>query len=128
MKRVNFKQKWGISCNELAKREGVTPEAIRMRVRNYGTPFQRRCKLTNFEKKYGKTLGDIALELNLHPQTVARRDRIYGDAYAETKFRRPTLRGQILNERGEHWTVNSKMGFIRCDSTYMEEYDENKKV
>ena len=128
MKRTNFKEKWGISCNELAEREGVTPEAIRMRVINYGTPFQRRCKLTSFEKKYGKTLGEVALELGLHPMTVARRDRIYNDAYYDSKCPRPTLRGAILNERGEHWTENSKMAYVRVASTYMDEYDENQKI
>ncbi len=128
MKRVDFKEKWGVSCNELAEREGVTPEAIRMRVKNYGTPFQRRCKQTHFEKKYGKTLGEVALELGLHPMTVARRDRLFGDAYAESQWKRPTLRGAILNERGEHWTENTKMGYIRSKSTYMDEYHENNKT
>lgn len=128
MIRIDFKERWGYSCNHLAAMEGVTPEAIRMRVRNYGTPFQRRKKPTQFEVKYGKTLGQIALELGLHPATVARRDRIYGDAYAESKYKRPSLRGAILNERGEHWTENSKMGYVKAASTYMDQYHENKKV
>ncbi len=128
MNRIDFKEKWGISCNELAQQEGTTPEAIRMRVRNFGTPFQRRKKPTKFEVKYGKTLGEIALELGLHPATVARRHNLYGDAYAESKWKRPTLRGAILNERGEHWTVNSKFGYCKVASTYMDQYDENKKA
>ena len=128
MIRIDFKERWGYSCNQLAEMEGVTPEAIRMRVRNYGTPFQRRKKQTQFERKYGKTLGQIALELGLHPATVARRDRVYGDAYAESKWKRPSLRGRILNERGEHWTENRKMGYVKVASTYMDQYNENKKA
>lgn len=128
MTRIDFKQTWGYTCNQLAEMEGVTPEAIRMRVRNYGTPFQRRKKPTQFEEKYGKTLGQIALELGLHPATVARRDRIYGDAYAESKWKRPSLRGAILNERGEHWTENRKMGYVKIAGTYMDQHAKNKKA
>lgn len=126
-KRVDFKEKWGIACNELAEMEGVTPEAIRMRVRNFGTPFQRRGKPTKFEKKYGKTLGELALDLGIHPITVARREYLYGDIYY-SNFEKPELQGKILNERGEHWTVNPKMFYIKMASTYMDQYDENKKA
>lgn len=128
MSRIDFKEKWGISCNELAEQEGTTPEAIRMRVRNFGTPWQRRKKQTKFEIKYGKTLGELALELGIHPQTVARRDRLHGDAYYEGPHARPSIRGKILNERGEHWTVNSKFGYCKVASTYMDQYHENKKA
>jgi hypothetical protein len=128
MIRIDFKERWGYSCNQLAAMEGVTPEAIRMRVRNFGTPFQRRKKPTKFETMYGKTLGEIAIELNLHPATVARRHNLYGNAYAESQWKRPTLRGAILNDRGEHWTENTKMGYCKVASTYMDQYDENNKT
>ena len=42
--RTPFEQKWGMHVKELAKQECVGPEAIYMRVRNYGTPFQRHPK------------------------------------------------------------------------------------
>jgi hypothetical protein len=128
MKRTDFKETWGISCNEIAEMEETTPEAIRMRVKRFGTPWQRRGKQTHFEKKYGMTLGEIALELGLHPATVARRDRIYGDAYYEGQWARPTLRGVVLNDRGEPWWNNSKMGYVKIKNTYMDQYDENKKI
>ena len=125
-KRVNFKERWGIPCNDLAEMEGVTPEAIRMRVLNFGTPFQRRGKPTKFEAKYGKTLGQLALDLGIHPITVARREYLYGDIHY-SEFEKPELQGQILNKEGFHWTENPKMFYIRMDSTYMDQYDENKK-
>ena len=128
MIRIDFKQRWGYSCNQLAAMEGVTPEAIRMRVRNFGTPFQRRKKPTKFEVQYGKTLGEIAIELGLHPATVARRHNLYGNAYAQSRWKRPTLRGAILNDRGEHWTENSKMGYVKVANTYMDQHAKNKKT
>ena len=126
-KRVDFKEKWGIACNELAEMEGVTPEAIRMRVRNFGTPWQRRGKPTKWETKYGKTIAQLALERNLHPQTLARREYLHGDIDKETLYNHPNA-GQVLNERGEHWTVNSKMYYIKHAPTYMHQYNENKKA
>ena len=124
---TQFEKKWGYHCDEIADMEGVSPEAIRMRVIKFGTPWQRRAKLTKFEKKYGKTIGQIALDLNIHPQTVARRERIHGDAYYEPEVGN-VLRGKIVNPRGEHWTENPNCPDFRIDSTYMDQYDENKKT
>mgnify|MGYP003108565223 FL=1 len=120
-----FKKKWGISCNDLAEQEGVTPEAIRMRVKNYGTPFQRRKSETKFEKKYGKTLGQIALDLGLHPQTIARREHLFGDVYREPTIKNGVA-GKVLNDRGEHWWENSKMGYFKTTSTFMPQHDKGK--
>jgi len=116
--RRNFKKDWGISCKDLAHIEGVTCEAIRMRVLNYGTPFQRRNKPTKFEKKYGKTLYVLANEMNLHPQTVARREHLYGDVYYAPQWT-SSLGGRIMNDRGEHWSDNPKMFNIKEASTHM---------
>ena len=127
MARRDFKATWGISCNALAELENVSPEAIRMRVRNFGTPFQRRAKKTKFEEKYNKTLAEIAHELNLHPQTIARREDVYGNAYHKPQWHNG-IGGMILNDRGLHWSENPKMFSIREEPTYMEQYDENKKV
>lgn len=123
---TEFKKQWGYHCDDIAEMEGVTPEAIRMRVIKFGTPWQRRNKPTKFELKYGKTLGQMALELNLHPQTLARRERLHGDAYYEPKVG-SGLRGRIMNERGEHWTENPKCHDIRIESTYMDQYNGKKK-
>ena len=116
--RRNFKADWGISCKDLAHIEGVTCEAIRMRVLNYGTPFQRRAKPTKFEKKYGKTLYVLAFELDLHPQTVARREHLYGDVHYQPQWHNGVA-GKILNDRGEHWSENPKMFNIKEASTHM---------
>ena len=125
MSKIDFKKRWGIKCNELAEAEGVTPEAIRMRVKNFGTPWQRAKKPTKFEKKYGKTIKEIALELNIHPVTVARREYLYGDVYY-SKFSKPKAQGKILNDRGLHWSENPKSGYygdFRGRSWMMEDHE-----
>ena len=124
---TEFEQQWGYHCDEIADMEGVTPEAIRMRVIKFGTPWQRRAKLTKFEKKYGKTIGQLALELNLHPQTVARRERLHGDVYYEIPIG-AGLRHKIMNEDGYHWTVNPKCPKFRIETSFMDQHDENKKT
>jgi len=86
--RVDFEKKWGIRCNDIADAEGVTPEAIRMRVKNFGNPWQRAKNPSKFEKKYGKTILQIAEELGVHPVTIARRENIFGDVYHVTPQRR----------------------------------------
>tara|TARA_R110000772_G_scaffold3183_3_gene11517 strand:+ start:946 stop:1533 length:588 start_codon:yes stop_codon:yes gene_type:complete len=76
-----FEKQWGIHITDLAKEEMVTPEAIRMRVLNYGSPFQRKPKPSVCELMYGKTYVEIALEENIHPTSLATRLKIHGDAY-----------------------------------------------
>lgn len=106
---TKFEKQWGISCNELAELENVTPEAIRMRIKNFGTPFQRRSKQTKFEKKYGMTIVELAMEQGLHPVTIARREYLYNDAYFVCKQKNGepftnSNKGKILNDRNEHWS------------------------
>ncbi len=83
-KITTFEHKWGISAKALAEHEGVTVDAIHMRTRNFGNPFQRRKTITYWEKKYGKTVVALAHELDIHPITVAGRERRYGDVYHES--------------------------------------------
>jgi hypothetical protein len=123
----SFEKRWGMRCNEIAEMEETTPEAIRMRVKRFGSPWQRRGKLTKFEEKYGKTLAQLALDLNVHPHTISRREDLYGDVYFESKYGHG-LRGKIMNDRGEHWTENKHLPHFRLKSTYMDQYDENKKT
>tara|TARA_R110000796_G_scaffold66204_10_gene152482 strand:+ start:1300 stop:1749 length:450 start_codon:yes stop_codon:yes gene_type:complete len=125
--RRNFEADWGIKCNALAEIEGVTPEAIRMRIKNFGTPFQRRGKKTKFEEKYGKTLPFLAHELNLHPQTIARREHLYGDVYHVTKWQNG-LGGRVTNDRGLHWSVNPKMYHIKEANTHMTHEEMKDKL
>lgn len=125
-KRIDFEKKWGMRCNDIADAEETTPEAIRMRVKRFGNPWQRRAKETMFEEKYGKTLGQLALDMGIHPVTIARREKLYGDVYYETPYSKPAIRGKIINERGEHWTENSKMHYVRIASTYMDQHEKSK--
>jgi len=98
-----FENKWGISAIQLAKLEGVTADAIHMRVHKWGTPYQRRAKTTMWEDKYGKTLGEMAIEQGLHPITLANKYYKFGDVYAVTDQR---------FAKGKHtrvdWTQNPK--------------------
>ena len=77
-KETEFKERWGITAHDLGRVEGTTPDAIHMRVMNYGTPFQRRKNPTPYEQKYGKTSGQLALERGVHPVTLCLRERLYG--------------------------------------------------
>lgn len=75
---TRFKERWGITAADLARVEGTTPDAIHMRVHKWGTPFQRRNKITPYEQQYGKTSGQLALERGVHPVTLCLRKRLYG--------------------------------------------------
>lgn len=99
-----FERQWGISANELAEQEGVSPEAIHMRVRNFGTPWQRRKRPNLFEKVYGKTIPELCRELNLHPTTLQGRYYTYGCVYAEPPTHRKIRNGfceEILKKYDE---------------------------
>jgi hypothetical protein len=98
--KTPFQQKWGITANELAEQDGVTPSAIHMRVLHWGTPWQRKAKPTQFERKYSKTILELAEELNLHPMSVQLREIKHGNVYWESDRPSP-LRGK--NMGGRHW-------------------------
>ena len=80
-KVTNFEAKWGIHVKDLAEQEMVTPEALHMRVKLYGSPFQRKPKPTVTELMYGKTKYEIADEENIHPGSLIVRLYEQGDAY-----------------------------------------------
>tara|TARA_Y100001937_G_scaffold127552_1_gene200145 strand:- start:1826 stop:2263 length:438 start_codon:yes stop_codon:yes gene_type:complete len=134
MNRINFFEKWGIRCNEIAEIEGVTPEAIRMRVKNFGNPWQRAKKASKFELKYGKTIKELAEAEGVHPVTIARREYLYGDAYyitplADGSIKETWNKGKTFS--GEHWSTNPNSGFSgsrRGRPQFMDQYyDRNKK-
>jgi len=88
-KNTRFQRDWGIHRNDFAEQECVTPDAITMRLRAYGTPWQRRKSPTKFEVRYGRTLYEIAEERDLHPQTIIYHHNEYGDAfYSNTNWHR----------------------------------------
>ena len=77
----SFISKWGLLAVTLAKEEGVHCATIHMRVKNYGTPFQRKGKPTKCEELYHKTEGELALAINIHPQSIRQRVRKHNNAY-----------------------------------------------
>ena len=80
-KPTSFQAKWGMLAQDFAESEGITCDALHMRVRNYGTPFQRAKRPDQFERKYGKTQMEIALERGLSYHTIMYYDSHYGSAY-----------------------------------------------
>lgn len=106
---TKFYQKWGILAHDLAKEEGVTPDAIHMRVLNYGTPFQRKKAPTMCEAMTGKTAIQVAHELNITPVSVYERLKNYGDAYYESEHGvGVALRGTTRAEK--HWSETYQAG------------------
>ena len=83
-KITQFEKRWGETARDIAIRENVKIQTIHMRVRNYGTPYQRRAKPTLCETLYGKTQKEIALELGLHPMTIKKRLDEHKNAYYES--------------------------------------------
>lgn len=109
---TKFERQWGITAIELAQEEGVTPDAIHMRVMNYGTPFQRKKLPTLCEVMTGKTAIQIAHELNVTPVTIYERLKNFGDAYHESEW--PTavaLRG--TTRAAKHWTETKHAGVYK---------------
>lgn len=70
---TKFYKKWGITAEDLANQEGVTVDAIHMRIMHYGTPWQRRGKPSIYEIVYGKTCEELCRLANLSPQTIRSR-------------------------------------------------------
>jgi hypothetical protein len=81
---TNFELKWGLHARDLAAAECVSVDAIHMRVRNFGTPFQRRSRPTKCETITGRTLGQWAKSLNMHPVSIYLRLTKHGDPRRES--------------------------------------------
>ncbi len=108
-KNTKFFEKWGITANDLAKEEGVTPDAIQMRVMKFGNPFQRKRAPTICEVMTGKTSIELGHELNVTPISVSERLRNYGDAYYEANMAGPNAtRGTHRAEK--HWSQTKHAG------------------
>jgi hypothetical protein len=108
---TSFIRKWGIHATELAKQEGVSTEAIHMRVQNYGTPFQRKAKPTLCEKLHHKTDYELGMELNLHPQSIRRKVAKFNNAYYENPYADHPLRGQVISTKHDWRTEVKKTKF-----------------
>jgi len=80
-KSTKFSRKWGIHAIDLAEQENVSPDAIHMRIRLFGTPWQRRSEPTLCEEMTGFTLFQLAKILDLHPFTVGSRIDKYNNPF-----------------------------------------------
>ena len=111
LKHTAFSEKWGILAKDLAAEEGVTTDAIQMRVMRFGTPFQRKKIPTICEVMTGKTVIQIAHELGVTPITISQRIKNYGDAYYEPNHNIGiSTRGSTRAER--HWTETRQAGIM----------------
>lgn len=93
-----FELKWGIDLDTLAKQDGVTNEAIYMRINHFGTPFQRKKKPTTLEAKYHKTAVELCHELGVHPVTLGLREREFGTVYVPVKRKTKVKPEQMLEK------------------------------
>ena len=82
-KTTKFYERWGIHAVDLAEREKLSPDSMHMRVRLFGTPFQRRTEPTVCEQLTGFTAFQLGMILDLHPITVDNRIRKYNNPFVE---------------------------------------------
>lgn len=103
--QTEFRRKWGILAQDLARVEDVSVDAIHMRVLKFGTPFQRRSTPSAYESKYGYTLPQLAELLGTHPTTLTLREKKYGTVYEHAL--RPGVgqhrRGMVVQSQGLSW-------------------------
>ena len=92
---TQFKDKWGVLAHELAEQDGVTTDAIHMRVMKFGTPWQRKSKPTKWERMYAKNMYELAHEFGIHPTSVALRHYRLGNIYATPVTATPDT--QVIN-------------------------------
>lgn len=85
-KITKFEKRWGESARALAECENVHTTTIHMRVRNYGTPYQRAHKPTPYEEHFGKTIYELACETGYHPYTIKQRVKNHNDPYHESAW------------------------------------------
>lgn len=72
-KHSRFSIKWGIRADDLAEQEGVTPDAIHMRVYLWHTPWRRRARPTKWEIAYGQSLTELCDHYDLSPWNITKR-------------------------------------------------------
>ena len=109
--KTSFEEKWGDPAYKIAERENTSTTNIHMRIRNYGTPWQRKAKPTPIEAKYGKTRQEIARELHLHPITIGLRMLHDGDVYNE--HLKEKTHNRDIARTGIHWEDDKKHNFDR---------------
>lgn len=125
-----FLDRWGIAAHDLAAVENTSTSAIHMRVMNFGTPFQRRSKLTPWEKKYGMPIGAIADELGVHPMTVMNREKIYGTPYCDDQLAGQGGWNKGVQRATTHWSEQSRnnKAFVATKFTLEDALQRLKKL
>ena len=114
-KNTTFERTYGVHRNDFAQSECVSPDAITMRLKNFGTPYQRRAKPTFWETHYGRTLYELAEEVLLHPQTLKLKHDTHGSVFVNTdhgKTKQPHQRSVQQRWReavqsGDYWRKQS---------------------
>jgi hypothetical protein len=115
-KETKFSKKWGITAIELAAEEGVTPDAIQMRVMKFGTPFQRKKLPTVCEVLTGKTTIELGHEIGVTPISITKRLQEYGDPYYTAPIAGPSAtRGTHRAEK--HWS-ETKLAGVKPGAKY----------
>tara|TARA_R110000803_G_scaffold24966_5_gene59845 strand:- start:1709 stop:2185 length:477 start_codon:yes stop_codon:yes gene_type:complete len=108
---TRFELKWGEPAYAIAQREDLTTASIHMRVRNYGTPYQRRCEENLCESLTGRTQQELSDELKIHPVSVQQRITKYNNPY--------------ISYQGSHKTECNHKKFKTTDKLWlMEEHPD----
>lgn len=110
LKPSKFEKTWGEPAYKIAQREDVTITNIHMRVRNYGSPYQRKAKPSLAEQIYGKTFYELGLEYDMHPVTIYQRLRKYGKVDCESEMSVP---GRPMWSDGS-WKADSRYKHQKC--------------
>lgn len=105
---TKFEEDWGMSAYDFALQEGVSVEAIHMRIYKFGTPYQRKKSPTRWEKKYSKTANELSVLLNLHPSTMDTREKKYGNVYYQTQTKKSGRKAdQTYRQKMPNWGLDS---------------------
>tara|TARA_R100001460_G_scaffold98262_1_gene141030 strand:+ start:4017 stop:4466 length:450 start_codon:yes stop_codon:yes gene_type:complete len=108
--KSKFEQRWGEPAYKIAQREDVSITSIHMRVRNYGSPYQRKAKPSLAEELTGKTFYELGIEYEMHPFTAYQRLTKYGKVDCEAEMTdnfTKTKSGHPLWNDGS-WKTDSK--------------------
>lgn len=124
-----FQSRYGIRRDELGAQEDVSAMTITMRLRNFGTPYQRRKLPTRYERKYARTLYEIAEERGLHPSTVEAYENKHGNAYYTNPRYARSKHQTIASNAVPHWrdaVMGGKYWGLQCTWLHPEhpDYDQ----
>jgi len=127
-----FEKKWGEPAYKIAERENVSTATIHMRVRNYGSPYQRKAKPSTWEAKYGKTIVEICKELYLHPVNLHLREKTNGKVYCEDILQNGGAYRNRKIEKHKHTKHWSKLPHFKGDIFWLmpehPDYKEQRNI